>query len=70
MRTNHANMSCEGKQAMYKDEKRAEKYEMDDGELESVAGGGQDGDDLLIVNNGDGSDFFSASGTGNLRRRR
>ena len=29
--------------------------------LNRVSGGGQDGNDLLIVNNGDGSDFF---GTG------
>lgn len=31
---------------------------LSEGTLKQVSGGGQDGSDLLIVNNGDGSDFF------------
>ena len=29
--------------------------------IENVSGGGQDGSDLLIVNNGDGSDFLESN---------
>jgi hypothetical protein len=31
--------------------------------LEQASGGGQDGSDLLIVNNGDGSDFLEGTST-------